>query len=462
MTAVETKKDVQNWSTWKAAMPKDWLAPAREAAMARFETLGFPTIRHEEWKYTNTAPIAGQTFVAPATNATVAKKDIDKYLFAEQPGALAVFVNGRFNETLSDLSALPAGITVMSLASALESKRELLEPHLTKYADYREHAFCALNTALFTDGAVIHVAEGTLVDRPVHVLYLTTQNDAPTASFPRNIYLAEANSSMRLVETYGGPNGAVYFNNAVTEFVARDNAIIDHYQVERESTDAFQISTRQVFQTRDSNVSSHTLAFGGRLVRNDINTLLDGENANCMFNGLSVLRGNQHVDNHLRVDHAQPHCNSWEFFKGIYDDTSRGAFCGRIIVREDAQKTDAKQSNMSLLLSRDAMIDTKPQLEILADDVKCTHGATIGQLDEEAIFYLRSRGVSVEAARSLLVYAFAGESIGQVRIPALRDKLQDLLSERLHYGESLTFGRPFEYSDDFADLVRAADRRRET
>ncbi len=462
MTAVDTKQDIQHWSDWKARMPKDWLAPAREAAMARFEALGFPTTRHEEWKYTSTAPIARQSFVAPSADAKVTAADLDRYLFAEQPGALAVFVNGRFSDSLSDLSALPKGITVMSLAAALESQRDVLEPHLTKHADYREHAFCALNTALFTDGIFVHVSEGTLVERPLHVLYLTTPSDDPTAAFPRNIYIAEPNSKVRLVETYGGQNGSVYFNNAVTEFVARDNAIIDHYQVQRESTDAFQVSTRQVFQTRDSNVSSHTLAFGGRLVRNNINTLLDGENANCMFNGLSVLRGEQHVDNHLRVDHAQPHCNSWEFFKGIYDDSSRGAFCGRIIVREDAQKTDAKQSNMSLLLSRDAMIDTKPQLEILADDVKCTHGATVGQLDDEAIFYLRSRGVSVDAARSLLIYAFAGESIGQVRIAALRDKLQDLLSERLHYGESLTFGRPFEYSDDFADLVRAADRRRET
>ncbi|MCA9257070.1 MAG: Fe-S cluster assembly protein SufD, partial [Phycisphaerales bacterium] len=244
--------------------------------------------------------------------------------------------------------------------------------------------------------------------------------------------------------------------------VAKENAVVDHYQVQRETPDTYHLSTRQVYLSRSGNVSSHTLAFGGKLVRNDINALLDGEGANCMFNGLSVLRDSQHVDNHLRVDHAKPHCNSWEFFKGIYDDKSRGVFTGRIIVREDAQKTDAKQSNMNLLLSRDAVIDTKPQLEILADDVKCTHGATVGQLDEEAIFYLRSRGVSEEAARSLLIYAFAGESVGQVRIASLRDKLQALLSSRLAHGESLTFGRPFEYSDDFADVVRHADRRRET
>ena len=430
--------------------------------MARFDALGFPTTRDEEWKYTNLAALAATTFVAPAPDVDVTADVIEPFRFDGDAGALAVFVNARFRPELSDLSALPEGVRVLSLAEAMTTQRELVEPHLARHADYRESAVCALNTALFEDGAFVHVGRSVVAQRPIHLLFISTGGEAPVAAFPRNLFIAEEDSKSRLVVTHGGVWSGTYLTNTVAEFVAKDNAVIDHYQVERETADAYHLSTRQIYQSRVSNVSSHTLAFGGRQVRHDINALLDGEGANCMLNGLNVLRGSQHVDNHLRVDHAKPHCNSWEFFKGIYSDTSRGAFTGRIIVREGAQKTDAKQSNMSLLLSREAMVDAKPQLEILADDVKCTHGATVGQLDEEAVFYLRSRGVNEDAARSLLIYAFAGESIGQVRIASLRDRLQGLLAERLAHGESLNFGRPFEYSDDFADAVRAADRRRET
>ncbi|MCB9857458.1 MAG: Fe-S cluster assembly protein SufD [Phycisphaerales bacterium] len=440
----------------------DWLADVREAAFARFEAMGFPTTRDEEWKYTNLAPLEGVRFARPVPNVEIPADVLEPFFFDGDAGSRAVFVNGVFRPQLSSLDQLPVGMHVMSLAGAMESHRNLIEPHLTKHADYRESAICALNTALFEDGALVHIDRGVVTDKPLHIVFLSTGGDVPSAIFPRNLVIAEENSKSRIVVTYAGVWSGMYMTDGVTEIVAKENAVVDHYQIERETTDAYHLSTRQVYLMRAGNVSSHSLAFGGRLVRNDINALLDGEGANCMFNGLSVLRESQHVDNHLRVDHAKPHCNSWEFFKGIYDEKSRGVFTGRIIVREDAQKTDAKQSNMNLLLSRDAMIDTKPQLEILADDVKCTHGATVGQLDEDAIFYLRSRGVSEDAARSLLIYAFAGESVGQVRIASLRDKLQELLSSRLAHGESLTFGRPFEYSDDFADAVRSADRRRET
>ncbi|MBK8270217.1 MAG: Fe-S cluster assembly protein SufD [Planctomycetes bacterium] len=279
-------------------------------------------------------------------------------------------------------------------------------------------------------------------------------------SHPRLLVVAEDTAQATIIETHAWLGDAKYFTNAVAEFDLAENAIIDHYKVERESDSAYHMAARSVRLGRSGNMSSHTLSFGGGLVRNNIHAYLGGEGANVMFNGLYVLRGTQHVDNHLRVEHAKPHCNSWEYYKGILGDQSRGVFTGRIIVHEGAQKTDAKQSNANLLLSPDALIDTKPQLEILADDVKCTHGATVGQLDDEAIFYLRTRGVNMDAARSLLIYAFAGESIGQIRVPVLRDRLQDLLAARLPHGESLTFGRPYEYSDDFVEIVRSADRRR--
>lgn len=469
MTELSTTDTVNNlwrdrYAARAAGQSKDWLGDVREAALARFEAMGFPTTRDEEWKYTNLAPLDGIRFAAPMAMAAedLSADVLAPFFFDGDAGSRAVFVNGVFRPELSDVSALPDGLQVMSLGSAMTTHRDLIEPHLTKHADYRESAICALNTALFEDGAFVQIDRGVVTDKPVHLVFVATGGDVPTAVFPRNLVIAEEDSKSRIVVTYAGLWAGMHLTDGVTEIVAKQNAVVDHYQVQRETPDTYHLSTRQVYLMRAGNVSSHTLAFGGKLVRNDINALLDGEGANCMFNGLSVLRESQHVDNHLRVDHAKPHCNSWEFFKGIYDEKSRGVFTGRIIVREDAQKTDAKQSNMNLLLSPAAMIDTKPQLEILADDVKCTHGATVGQLDEEAIFYLRSRGVSEDAARSLLIYAFAGESVGQVRIASLRDKLQELLSSRLAHGESLNFGRPFEYSDDFADAVRSADRRRET
>lgn len=446
-----------------AAQEADWLLPVRRAAMARFGALGFPTTADEEWRYTSVARIAGTRFEPPdAAAARPTHADLRPFLLGETEAAVLVFVDGRYDAGLSSARGLPDGVRARSLAEAIRTERKLVEPHLARHARYQDQAFTALNTAFLEDGAFLHVSRGTIVERPIHLLYLCSGPDRPIVTHPRSLIVAGAHSQVTLVETYAGLADAVYFSNAVTEIVTGENAVIDHYKVERESDRACHVMTRQIRQARNSNVSSHTLSFGGGLVRNDINTLLGGEGCNCMLNGLYILNGDRHVDNHLRVDHASPHCNSWEYFKGILADRSRGVFSGRIIVREDAQKTDAKQSNMNLLLSDTATVDTRPQLEILADDVKCTHGATIGQVDEDAVFYLQTRGVSEQAARSLLIYAFAGESIGQVRIAPLRGQLQDLLSTRLPHGDTLRFGRPFEYSDDFSETVRSTDRRRET
>jgi Fe-S cluster assembly protein SufD len=328
-------------------------------------------------------------------------------------------------------------VQVISLGSAMQAGSGVVERHVGRYVDYEDQAFAALNTALMEDGALIHIRKDAVVEQSIHLLFVSTTKGAKQVTHPRNLIVAEANSQATIVESYVGLNGDAYFTNAVTELVAGENAVLDHYKIERESVAAFHIATLRIHQERNSNVTSHAVSLGGALVRNDIHTVLDGEGCECTLNGLYMIVGSQHVDNHLLVDHAKPHCNSRENFKGILDQNSRGVFSGRIIVRQDAQKTDAKQSNMSLLLSEGAQVESKPQLEILADDVKCTHGATIGQISEEAIFYLRSRGISEEAARSLLVYAFAQERVEQIRIDALRTQLEALLFAKLQQGELL-------------------------
>ncbi|MFQ5429603.1 MAG: Fe-S cluster assembly protein SufD, partial [Phycisphaerae bacterium] len=389
-------------------------------------------------------------------------KDLEPFRFGEDAAHLLVFVNGRYAADLSSVSRLPAGVVVCGLAEALRAGQPGLEEHLARHADFQDQAFTALNTAFMEDGALILIPGGTVLDRLVHLLFLSTADGPAAVTHPRNLIVAGAGSQATIVETYAALGDGVYFTNAVTEIVAHDNAVIDHYKVEREGGGAYHVATRQVHQYRDSVVTSHTVSLGGRLVRNDTNAMLDGPGCQCTLNGFYLLKDTQHVDNHLRVDHARPHCSSWEHFKGVLDDRSRAVFTGRIKVYEGAQKTDAKQSNMNLLLSKEALVDTKPQLEILADDVKCTHGATIGQIDPQAVFYLRSRGIPDAAARALLIYAFAGESIGQIRVAGLRDRLQDLVSERLPHGRTLRFGRPYEYRGDYAEHVRTIDKRRET
>ncbi len=414
-----------------------WLLPIRKAAISRFLEMGFPTVRDEEWRYTNVAPIANTRFEpAEAQRTKVDRKQIARFQFG---GAVAVLVvvNGRYAPELTTLGSLPSGVTVDSLAAALKHKADLLEPHLGRYVNHQQHAFTALNTALIEDGAFVHVPRGTVVEGPIHLMFVSTAGDRPPASHPRTLIVAEYNSQVTIVESYVAVDDACYFTNAVTEMIAGENAVVDHCKVERESEQAFHMATLQIQMHRSSNVSSHTVSFGGALVRNDINAILDGEGCTCTLNGLYMIGGRQHVENHLRVEHAKPHCDSREFFKGVLAGQSKGVFSGRIVVNKDAQKTDAKQTNMSLLLSEEAQVESKPQLEILADDVKCTHGATIGQVSEEAIFYLRSRGIDEAAARSLLIYTFAKESLERIRVRTLRAKLERMLLNRLPQGRLL-------------------------
>ena len=406
-----------------------WFHGIRKAAISRFSELGFPTTRDEEWKFTSVAPLAGVPFkpVGGLEVNGLTSNHLKRFTLGELDCIRLVFVNGRFSGELSSLRPMSSGTKVSSLAAALDSHRDLLELNLTRNAGYQNHAFVTLNTAFLEDGAFVHVPAGKVVEQPIHLLFVATAPEGATVSHPRNLIVVGENSQVAIVESYVGLEEGVYFTNAVTQIVAGRNAVIDHYKLQQESMEAFHIATLAVHQDRGSNFTSHSISLGGARVRNDVNAGLDGEGAECTLNGLYMAAGQQLIDNHTRIDHAKPHCASHELYKGILDGNAKGVFTGKIYVHPDAQKTDAKQTNKTLLLSPNATINTKPQLEIFADDVKCTHGATIGRLDEDAIFYLQSRGIGRKDARSLLTYAFANDIVSRIKIPPIRAYLEETL-----------------------------------
>ncbi len=409
------------------------LAKLRQEAIERFAELGFPHRKMEEWRFVNLAPITRTRFdLAPATNG-VAAEDLAAW---DYPGcALAVVVNGRFAPELSRLDGLPEGVSVVGIAEALERGTAPVAEHLGRHAGFSENAFTALNTALFRDGAAVVVEAGTVVETPINLLVVARPLEGPMAFFPRNLIVAGESSQVTVVEHYVTLGEGSYLACPVTEVATGPNAVVDHYKLERESVDAYHVATLQVLQDRDSNFSSHSISWGGGIVRNDVNALLDGEGCEATLNGLYMVEGSQVVDNHMRVEHAKPHCDSHELYKGILEGRSRAVFSGRIYVHPGAQKTDAKQTNRNLLLSKEALCNSNPQLEIFADDVKCTHGSTVGQLDDNAVFYLRSRGIGEEAARSLLTYAFAADIVERVKVAPVRRELEEFLFRRLPRGE---------------------------
>jgi Fe-S cluster assembly protein SufD len=408
------------------------LTAMRRQAIARFAELGFPTLRQEEWRLTNVAPVAQGSFRWPDGDPdAMAPGRLAPHVF--DAAARLVFVDGRFSPRLSSVGELPEGTIVASLSEVLAREPGRLEPWLGRFARFDRQPFVALNTAFLRDGAFVYVPRGA-VTGPIHLLFLSSGEEGrPTLSFPRNLFVAGEGSQTAIVETYAG-EGA-YFTAPVTELVAGPGAVIDHYKVQRESLGAFHLATFQVQGERASVPSSHSISIGGLLVRNDVNAVLDGEGIDCILNGLYFGDGRQIVDNHMRVEHAKPHCASHELYKGVLDGKSRAVFNGLIYVHKGAQKTDAKQSNRNLLLSRDAIANSNPQLEIFADDVKCTHGSTVGQLDEDAVFYLRSRGIGAEAARSLLTYAFASDIVERIKVEPVRRDLEEFLFARLPMGE---------------------------
>jgi Fe-S cluster assembly protein SufD len=434
MTQVADK--LQPWIAAVEQRPQGgprWLQDLRDRAAARFVALGFPTVRDEEWRYTNVGPIAAAEFKptgADAAHATEA--ELAGYLYSDAAIRIVV-VNGRFAAELSRTANLPEGVRVGSLAAAVTQEADVVQRYLGQLAEFNTRAFTALNTALAFDGAYIHIPDGIVLDQPLHILFVTTGSatSGPIMSNARTLIVAGDRSESRIVETFVGPRGTKYFTNAVTEVFAGENAVIDHYKVQQESLAAFHVATMHVHAARSSNFSSHSFSLGGKLVRNDAITLLDGEGAECTLNGLYLADGDRLVDNHTSIDHAKPHCPSHELYKGILGGKARAVFNGKIIVRQDAQKTDAKQTNRALLLTDGASINTKPQLEIFADDVKCTHGAAIGQLDEDAIFYLRARGLTYFEARDMLIHAFAGDVLDRVKVQPLRVALEAELYAQL-------------------------------
>ncbi len=409
-----------------------WLLPIRKAAIDRFAELGFPTTRLEAWKFTNVAPIANSRFEAARYDLSAAiEEELKASPYADLGCSRLVFLDGTYSPELSSLSGLPKEVRVGSLAEALASGDPSLERHLARYANFQDHAFVALNTAFMEDGAFLEIPKGLVVEQPIYLLYVSTAGGQPTVSYPRNLILVGRESEVTLLEGYLGLREGVYLTNAVTEVAVGENAVVHHLKFQQESEQAFHVATLQVHQERSSNVTTHSISFGAALTRQDVNAVLDGEGAECLLNGLYVVNGRQHIDNYTTIDHAKPHASSREVYKGVLDGKAAAVFHGKIIVRKDAQKTDAKQSNRNLLLSDDATINTKPQLEIYADDVKCTHGATIGQIDREAIFYLRSRGIAHDEARSMLTYAFTNEIISQIKFEPMRARLTDTLFARL-------------------------------
>ena len=410
-----------------------WLLPLRKAGMTRFAELGLPTLHDEDWRFTNVAPIARLPFkpVFAPVRADVTFDHLNQFAFSRMKCRRLVFVDGHYCKgfTYDRLDDEDRKLEIGSLRGALSGGR--VEKHLAQRATGEDNPFVALNQAFFHDGGFIHIPAGQVVQEPIHLLFVSTSRETGTTVHPRNLIIAEANSRATIIESYVTLDGAVYFTNAVTEIIAGDNAALEHVKFQDEAADAFHIATIAGEFGRASNVKLHSFALGAKLSRNNIRTKLAGEGVECILNGLYLTRGEQLADHHMIVEHAQPHCASHEYFNGILDDKSRGVFHGRIYVHPIAQKTDAKQTNKNLLLSDDATADTKPQLEIYADDVKCTHGATVGQLNDESIFYLRSRGIPENTARRMLIHAFAGEIIERVKCEPVREQLDKIVWDRL-------------------------------
>jgi Fe-S cluster assembly protein SufD len=395
---------------------------ARRAAIERFAAVGFPTTHDEEYRFTNVAPIAATPFERASDQQTVDAADVADHLYGRAAAAELVFVNGRFQPALSSTGAVPAGLTVSGLGDALDVPE--VAATLTRLATIESSAFTALNTAFFEDAAVIRVARGAVIEAPINLVFVSRGGSSPVVSYPRILVIAGEHSQSTIVESHIGLGEATYFSCSVTEAVCGPHAIVDHYRMQLERSHGYHYCRLQLHAERSATFLSHAFSLGGAIVRNDLGAVLGGEGIDCTLNGLYVADGDTMVDNHTTIDHAMPHCSSHEVYKGILGGKAKGIFNGKIIVREDAQKTDAKQTNKAMLLSGAAQINTKPQLEIFADDVKCTHGATIGQLDDDALFYLQTRGISRAEARALLIRSFAGDIVARVKFEPLRDRLE--------------------------------------
>ncbi|MDF1612312.1 Fe-S cluster assembly protein SufD [Stygiobacter electus] len=405
----------------------------RKDAIAKFKEIDFPTTKNEEWRFTDVSPITKQNFI-PAnliSKIKIDKSKVEKIIFTGFDFHLLVFVNGIFEPSLSEIKDLPKNVFVGSLKKFQAEKEDLFYKHFNKIVS-NDTAFNFLNSSFSVDGFAVYVPKNIVLEKPIQVLFINGSEDENILISPRNLFVVEENSQMKLIVNYNGLNNQKYFSNIITEIFIGENAIVDYYQIQNENDNSYHIEKIQAIQKDKSLFNQFNITFGGEIVRNDINSKLDGEYIETHFYGLYMINGKQHVDNHTFVDHAKPNCMSNELYKGILDENSHGVFNGKIIVRQDAQKTNAYQQNKTILLYKGATIDTKPQLEIFADDVKCSHGATVGHLDEVSEFYIRSRGVPKELAKSMLIRAFANDVIETMKITELKEQINHMIFQHLH------------------------------
>lgn len=414
-----------------------WLRRVREAAFERFERVGFPSVKEEEWKYTNVAPIVKSRFT-PAVGGAMplaSNNGFGSFVYDEARDSQLVFVNGILQPGLSSLDALHVGVVVIDLREALglAQHEAMIRQHFEHHSADNEDGFTALNTALFSSGAFVFIPAGVSVAAPIHLQFISdSSNGAAPASFPRVLVVAEESCAATIIESYASPQDGVYLTNAIVGVHLGAGAHLKHFKVQRENTSAFHVATTAAELGPNANYDATSINLGAALSRHTIDVTMDHEGAECHVDGLYMVAGNQHTDTHSMIDHRQPHCTSRQLYKGILDDKSRAVFNGKVFVRHGAQQTDAQQTNKNLLLSNEAQVDTKPQLEIFADDVKCAHGAAIGQLEEDEIFYLESRGLRPELARNVLTYGFAEEVIEKIKIASLKRELDAAVLNRLH------------------------------
>jgi Fe-S cluster assembly protein SufD len=412
-----------------------WAARLRESALARFRDLGFPSVKDEEWKYTNVAPLTKLEFQgATETTPPLSKAQVTALGCPEAVGSELVFVNGVLQKELSSMNELPTAVVAMDLAEAIntEAHQELIREHLARGVDYNVNGFVALNTALVAGGAFILIPQNTEISKPISLLFIGDANERNVVSFPRVLVVAAEHSNATLVESYVSTGSGTSFTNTVVEIALQNGARLEHYKVQRESLKAFHVAATNATLGANASYDSTAINFGAQLSRHDVAVKMPHEGAECWVDGLYVAGSGQHTDTHSVIDHQQPHCSSHQLYKGILDGKSRAVFNGKIFVRHGAQKTDAMQTNKNLLLSKEARVDTKPQLEILADDVKCAHGAAVGQIEADELFYLQTRGIHPELARNLLTYGFAEEVIGKIKIESIRTQLDEAVLNRLN------------------------------
>ena len=402
----------------------------RRAAMQNFETLGFPTIKHEEWKYSNVSNLVKQAFDF-GVKTEFGENELAALSIPNLEGNVLYFINGIYNAELSNIVSPESQLQILNFGQAVKENPTLLETYFAQYANYQNEAFTALNTAFAHDGVVINVPAGKVVEQPIILRFITDARSINVASQPRNLVVVGKNAEVKIAEAFRtmGENGA--FTNTVTEIVVEENANVQYYKVQNDTEKSYHVGTTQVCQKQNSHFYAVTVTINGGFVRNNLNIVLDGQNCEAFMYGLYFPNGKQHVDNHTLVDHAQPNSYSNELYKGILKDKSTGVFNGKIFVRDGASKTNAYQSCRNVVLSDEAIMNTKPQLEIFNDDVKCSHGTTTGKLNDEALFYMRSRGIPKAEAQTLLMYAFCEDVISQIKIGAIKEYLEGLIAEKL-------------------------------